>query len=269
MQKQSSKTALSPQKLHQEYARFLRFLRGLVPEIKTFALIPAKKSFDTISLSESKLNHQIENKNLESYLIKNPIHETVIGCTKVKITNPTGGIEEGFFIPNITRDRALRIAKEHQLEEIVFGEQLAFEVQNSMRISCIKIDSEATESNSTIGNTECYEYVLLASDPELAEENQRIYPNPNPTFYKRKDKIFYLPFFQNGVEFAEWNKHSMVIDLSDKINKALVEKLRDLSSRLNNGCVGFARYTVNGRIRQLVYEFYGAKNENIYSILDR
>lgn len=208
------------------YSRMASIMRGLVPQVKTMAIITAENPYGQQADSITNLE---ANKKLEEILRK-----MNLGFTKVK--GKYGGEENSYFVPNIRKDEALGLGKKFEQESIIFGQKIEEEGKDGIRFQMIYTDERMGE---VIGQRDIF--VGMEGEDDFYSEV--------------KGRKFQIPFFDDEMDNASFKPQSGVIQkegidektyklINDSITKSLNEENTAKSAWVNRGYV-------NNKLREI------------------
>jgi len=160
-----------------DYARTANTIRGIVPNIDTFAILTAENP-NSIQLSSE------ENKKRNDKL-KQQLSNKHYGYRKVK--GKYGNPENTFFVPNITKSDAMVFGREWEQNTIIFAEKV-YKEENNKSYKGMKIDLLWTFPKEKYGNVDGTRYVFINN-------------NDREDYYSIvKGRKFYIPFYDDENE---------------------------------------------------------------------
>lgn len=208
------------------YSRMASIMRGLVPQVRTMAIISAENPYG--KQVDAKTNIEA-NEKLEQIIKK-----MNLGFTKVK--GKYDNDENSFFIPNIRKDEALGLGKRFEQESIIYGEKIEEDGKDGIRFEMIYTDERMGE-------------VVGQRDVFVGMEGEDNY------YSEIKGRKFQIPFFDDQMDGASFKPQSGVIQkegidektyklINDTITKSLNEENTAKSAWINRGYV-------NNKLREI------------------
>jgi hypothetical protein len=210
------------------YSRVASIMRGLVPNVKTFAFLTAENPFGEQADSETnkKANADLEKK----------LRSMNLGFTKVK--GQYGVKENSFFVPNITKEEALMLGKSFSQESIIYGEEKDKENYDGMNFKMIYTDDRFGE-------------VVGERDIFINMDNSEDY------YTAVKGRKFQIPFFDDEFLKSKFTHGSGVIDKS-YADEATLKTLNEITKRiLEENATPKSRWINRGFLNQKISKSIG------------
>lgn len=205
------------------YFKVANIMRGLVPNVKTFAFLTAENPFGKQADSETnkKANADLEKK----------LRSMNLGFTKVK--GQYGVKENSFFVPNITKEEALMLGKSFSQESIIYGEEKDKENYDGMNFKMIYTDDRFGE---VVGERDIF-----------------INMNNSEDYYTAvKGRKFQIPFFDDEFLKSKFTHGSGVIDKS-YVDEATLKSLNEINNRiLEENATSKSRWINRGSLNQKI-----------------
>lgn len=223
------------------FARAARTMRGIVPSIKTIAIVTAENPMNVETPSDV---NKSENTKLRNDLVagKHGFRQ---------IQGSYGRLENPFLINNISREDAIALGRKYKQESIIFG--------------------EVKEEGDYIGMT----FELIGTDPQNTEVfgTKDVFvslDNPEDYYSEIKGRKFIIPFYgitdvitQDGIDTQRERDYS---DTKWDGGKAVPSSttLTPLQEELNRlvdkmiSTVGSTSYNYRGMFRQKLKEYLGS-----------
>jgi hypothetical protein len=205
------------------YARIANIMRGLLPEVKTFAILTAENPYVKKTSSE-------ENKDANQEL-KNILKSGNYGYQMVK--GHYGNSENSFFIPNISQKYAMELGLKFEQESIVWGTK-----------------TRNTQNNETYSGMNIQLISTLKSAFGKVEGERKVFINDNnakDSYTEVNCRKFTIPFFDDEYEDADWEPNSGLIVKKESISEWFITEINRLSKKsMENDGVGFNGYKTRG-----------------------
>lgn len=170
------------------FSRVAQTLRGIVPNVKTIAIITAEnpQGNEYPSHINKKRNEELKkdiaggNTGFGEYL-----RSGFYGYRQIK--GKYGNLENPFIINNISREEALRLGEKYDQETIIFGQVRKQDESNDVEMFFEMINATGVEKNQTVGTQK----VFITLDKEGESE-------PRDFYSEVKGRKFIIPFY--GIE---------------------------------------------------------------------
>lgn len=212
------------------FARMMNIMRGLVPNVDTFAILSAENPFG--KQASSSYNSE-SRKRLEKRL-----RGMNFGFQKLK--GKYGQLENSLFIPNIMKSEAMELGKEFDQESIIFGEKAGKKGDyEGMKIEMVYTDDRFGEVEGTR-----YVWVNMSDADDL--------------YSVVKGRKFQIPFFDEEYEDVQFKPNSGAIN-KEGIDAELIQKINDGMSRITEEHTKKSRWINRGYVNRLLREAYNKK----------
>jgi hypothetical protein len=186
-------------------ARVLDILRGVVPSIHTFAILTAENP-------NAKKMSSAFNKNANNTLEKE-LRDGLYGFQHCK--GQYGNSENSYFIPNISRQKAIKIGRDYEQESIVWGEK-TYTTQNNIVYNGMNIQLILTSKDE-------FGTVIGERDIFINKQDAKDY------FTIVKGRKFNISFFDEEMNGVQWKNGSGVIQNKGNIPEWYINKMEQLS----------------------------------------
>lgn len=200
--------------LESGYARIANIMRGLIPNVKTFGIISAENPYgEELDKSENKKRNEKLEEDLKS-----------MNLGFIKVKGKYGNFENSFFVPNIRKDELLELGKEHEQNEVVYGEKMNDSEYGGMNMQML---GAAKNYGKVIGERKVFVGMKGKTD----------------NYTEVKGRKFQIPFFDEN-EFQDALFKRGYID-KNAMKKEDLQELEDVEEAVDD----IFRYNKNAKYR--------------------
>ena len=216
------------------YARAANIMRGLVPSVDTFTILTAENPMNQTMSAE--WNNKA-NADLEKQLRAGNFGYQKVGGRYGK------GPEHSFFIPNISREQAMRLGFDYKQDSIVVGEKISTE-KDGKTYTGMKMDMVYTYPQEKFGQV---------------ESSREVFFNVNDwkDYYSTvKGRKFHIPFYDDEFGEATWKPESGVIQKHPGMSESFIKEINEhVKMGMDNKLSGSGQWKHRGRVKNMLHEF--------------
>lgn len=220
------------------YSRVANIMRGVVPNIHTFAFLTVE---NPEGITATKEYNAEANKKLEK-----SIRDYGYGYTKTDGFYNT--IENSYFVPNILKEDALALGNLYEQESIIFAERVQEADSEGMRFGMYLTYPDIV--SEPIDWKDIFKY-----GEGKNSEGKEFWTRASKNEFLRK---FHIPFFNEAFDKVKWNSTSGLIPKSSTVPDSLIKELNQAVMLLHRpGITDRSKFIHKNFIKKKIKDFYG------------
>lgn len=232
--------------LESGFSRIMSIMAGLVPSVRTFAIITAENPMNKELTKEENL---IRNEKLRKELV-----DAALGFVQIK--GKYDKFENPFFIMNISRKEAITFGVRHEQESVLFGIVNSKSDITFQLIYCFKdevLERHVWKSENKPVSVD-FGGAKTSEEKKKRKDEEKNAASTTNFFSEYKGRRFVVPFFDTEYQTAAFKNGKIVkecrnIFYADAVNHAVVKKVEGIMDEveiLNEAVSGKHKWQYRG-----------------------